>query len=99
MYKCFVCHEVSPPGQPRLVHTIHRLVPRFVHGNGELDLREEIARELPVCASCKAELDAGIALDVLLEGCRPLILPTALPPSFFAPASRDAEAPPQTTDF
>jgi len=46
LYRCDVCGLVSSPGQGRLLHVTYR-------PNGS------VARERPVCAKCKAGLEAG----------------------------------------
>lgn len=71
-YRCLICKTAVPSGQTCLKHVVMRQVVRF--GRAET----EIARELPVCPSCKGKLDCGIALDVLLEDHRPIAVPVAL---------------------
>lgn len=99
-YKCFVCHAVSPPGHPRLTHVVTRLVPGlsafdYIKGRwGDPPMREEIARELPVCRACQVELDAGIPLAVLLEQRRPLVVvPAPIKRLLAAPAPRPEPLP------
>lgn len=49
MYRCNVCNAKRSSGMPQLRHAIYK-----PDGN--------IAAELPVCQSCKTELDAGVPL-------------------------------------
>lgn len=77
MYRCSLCDHQSEPGQPRLLHVIHRTVQdRGPH-------RLEIARELPVCPRCKARLNAGEPLSRLLARARQAapVLPAAAAPA------------------
>lgn len=77
MYRCQICRAVSQPHEPRKVHTVYREVPA-PHGG----TREEIAREIPVCAGCQSCLNNdGKTLEELLKNHvhgRP-ILETAIP--------------------
>lgn len=61
MYLCKVCGRCSRPGQHRLVHVVHRTVKDRVTGL----LRQEIAREVPVCEGCDAALRQGRSLNGL----------------------------------
>lgn len=49
MYRCSICSAKRSSGMPQLRHAIYK-----PDGN--------IATELPVCQSCKTELDAGVPL-------------------------------------
>lgn len=78
MYLCQICQHCSEPGEARKVHTLYRHVPRNarireVDNQGTLVVRPEgttrteILSEIPVCHECKAMLDSGIPLSLLLR--------------------------------
>lgn len=56
-YKCQVCGLASRPGAARAVWTVYRT------RNG----RQEIEREIPVCATCADDLESGVPLHKLLN--------------------------------
>lgn len=56
-YRCDVCNTHCPPSKPKLRHTINRII----------GPRTEVARELAVCAGCKAALDRGVTLAFLIQ--------------------------------
>jgi len=78
-YRCSICLDVSPPGAPRLLHIEYRSVhfnrPSMVttsRGDRTVthtpDIRQEIAREVPVCKRCKKLLDSGeVTFDRLVK--------------------------------
>lgn len=84
MYRCEICHSISKPGQPKLIHNLYK--PRVVkqawhrrfHGpSGKFRMEQEVQsippqidREIPVCRSCKSDLDAGITYAHLYEAYR-----------------------------
>lgn len=74
-YRCEVCMAVSPPGRPKLRHTIHRVL--TCPGGGEV---RQIARELEVCPGCNEALANGAGLDEMLKQHRP----DRQPPVLFA---------------
>lgn len=97
MYRCKVCDAQSARGKPLLRHVVTRKVPclRRVrvptdaelsngHQADERFMREEIARELPVCEECARELRRGVSLDALANLKRAEKLPPA--PQTPAPA-------------
>lgn len=53
MYLCQICQAPSKPGEDRLVHCLYRE-------------DKSILREVPVCAKCKMEIDAGIPFKMLV---------------------------------
>ena len=53
-YRCSVCNNVVPPGNPRVVHLLKR-------PNGQ------ILRELQLCGGCKLNLQTGKTAEELLE--------------------------------
>lgn len=57
MYRCSICHSVSPPHLPQLRHVVERTV-----GNPP---RREIAAELVVCPRCKAALEREVLTHVI----------------------------------
>jgi hypothetical protein len=73
-YRCNICHNVVPERMPMKKHVITRKVPYEVvaprrkitqyadEGSTHVSLREEVAAEIPVCASCDAALKDGVAL-------------------------------------
>lgn len=58
MYRCNICEAVSPPGRPRLVHVVPRIVDAR-DGAGRDRSRVETAAELPVCPRCHGLLASG----------------------------------------
>lgn len=60
MYRCELCRKVSKPHESRLLHVVERTVPGR---NGKM--RQEIAREIPVCKSCKNMLEGGASVRLL----------------------------------
>lgn len=65
-YRCEVCRQKVPPGRPRMVYTIFR----------ETERGREIFRELPVCAICREQLDAGYTVAQLGKCNPPTVLAT-----------------------
>lgn len=65
MYRCSTCGACSKAGQSRLLHIIYREIPvvRVLAGERIVGSRREIAREMPVCRSCKFLLDKGMLLS------------------------------------
>ena len=63
MYLCKVCGACSKPKQRKLIHQVLRWIKDRYFG----EERQEIAAELPVCKTCKDQLEAGISLEVLRE--------------------------------
>lgn len=53
MYRCQVCREVRGPNKALHRHAILRTLPSG---------RTEIAKEIPCCASCFGQLEAGVPL-------------------------------------
>lgn len=88
VYRCNVCGVCSEARQPRILHVIHREVPYSVltvHHGRKSGMRKEIARELPVCKSCKTQLDRGVPLHVLRDGYEEIVdirLPTRTQPVY-----------------
>lgn len=61
-YRCSICDAVTPNGQARHTHCVHRTVSDGVTRKS----RQEIAAEYPVCRECKVSLDRGVTLRSLL---------------------------------
>lgn len=62
MYICSACGCCSKAGEPRQTYLFYRVVPNPVTGG----TRQEIDKELPVCSSCKFDLDNGVAISDLM---------------------------------
>lgn len=60
MYICEGCFTCSKAGQPRLLYIQYR---QCTYTNGGLTTTgREAVREIPVCATCKEELESGTSL-------------------------------------
>jgi hypothetical protein len=72
MYRCSVCTIPSKPGAPQRRFVVYRIV------RG----RREVAREIPVCSTCLADLEAGHSVQSLQHAHnRPVeVAPAPLPP-------------------
>lgn len=64
-YVCEVCREAVPPGQKRLVHVVRRAAVNPITRLS--DGRQEVAREIPVCKSCKAGFQSGYSLEQMMR--------------------------------
>lgn len=77
-YRCQVCSAVSPPGTPKSVHTVSRII-KEEDRNGDVFERKEIVKEIAVCKKCLGLLEDGVPL-------------TQLKKSYVHPQQREAAA-------
>lgn len=65
-YRCRACCNVVKAGTPRLTYAFMRS--RFKKVDGVLTrLPDEIAKEIPVCATCKEDLGKGVSIAELAK--------------------------------